>query len=92
MKKRINKPSKSTIKRRIKEHRCPFCGCCSTEYINHHAEYPEIFADMRCSRCGKVMERADNSPWFSLFDELREQRAKSMEDVKRVYKELFQWL
>lgn len=83
------KPSNMTVKRRIKQRRCPFCGCASTELSGNHVEYPEVYMWTSCTHCGKRTGMADNSPWVDLWDVLKEEKAKSIKDVRRIYKSYF---
>lgn len=84
-----NKPSNATIRRRIREHRCPFCGCSHTIYSGEWAEYPEAWNWTSCEKCGRRMSYQDNCPTIYLHDELIRLKAKTIKDVKRIYKFIF---
>lgn len=82
----MKRPSNATVKRRIMERRCPFCGCRTTWSQNFLCEYPERAIYERCDYCNKVLVYTDNSPWYSLFEELKKVKAISIEKVMKIYK------
>lgn len=82
----MKRPSNTTVKRRIMEQRCPFCGCGRRRFQDFHCEYPERAIYERCDNCGKLLIYTDNSPWYSLFEELGKVKAISIEKVRKIYK------
>jgi hypothetical protein len=44
---------------------CPKCGCEATRSTGNMAEYPEVWVNEFCLRCGFLVGTADNSPWIS---------------------------
>lgn len=69
------KCSKTEIRRKIKLYRqgkgepcCPDCGCDITNSVDHHVEYPEIWINHYCMRCGKKVAYQDNSPYIHVLD------------------------
>lgn len=81
----MKRPSNTTVRRRIKEQRCPFCGCGRRWYQNLLCEYPERAIYERCDKCNKVLVYTDNSPWYSLFEELEKVKTISIEKVRKIY-------
>jgi len=49
---------------------CPECGCQQTRMTNYHVEYPEIWVEWFCARCGYQVAQADNSPYVHVLEEL----------------------
>ena len=56
-------------------HCCPICGC---EETDHHTESSECdyYSSSRCSYCGTLLEIQDNSPLYTVWDELKRVRSK----------------
>lgn len=40
---------------------CPHCGCREVRSVDHNVEWPEIWTEDFCLRCGKYVGGADNS-------------------------------
>lgn len=49
---------------------CPKCGCDGHRSVNHHVEYPEIWINYYCLRCGFLVASADNSPYIHVLEEM----------------------
>lgn len=79
-------PSNTTLKRRIKEYRCPFCGCRKREMIDHHAEYPERWVEERCSWCNKLLAYTDNSPWFDIIEDINHIKGFNWKKLRELYR------
>ena len=47
---------------------CPSCGCEAVEPINHSAEWPEVWEEDRCLRCGRWVGGADNSHYHHVLE------------------------
>lgn len=48
---------------------CLKCGCSNSETIHHPVEYPEVWYDIVCLRCGWGIGGADNSKYESNLEE-----------------------
>jgi len=47
---------------------CPECGCQRFRHVDLGAEYPEVWNETRCIKCGYVIGGQDNSSYeFSLY-------------------------
>lgn len=68
----MKKFSKNTIVKRIKNGKiiCPICGCKYVKYV-HYNIYPEIEEYCFCRNCNVMLELAINSPYYSVFDEIK---------------------
>lgn len=47
---------------------CPICGCEESYIVNHYCEYPEVYLEAFCARCGNKVEMQDNSPCYHVLD------------------------
>ena len=47
---------------------CPHCGCEAIRFIDHRAEYPEMWTEDRCMRCDAVVGYIDNSPYIHALE------------------------
>ena len=47
---------------------CPKCGCEVSYSINYDVEYPEVWNEGFCARCGNKVEMQDNSPCCHVLD------------------------
>lgn len=82
----MRKPSNTTLKRRIKEHRCPFCGSGRQYTRVYPCEYPERAIYTYCENCDRLLEYTDNSPWYSIWEELEKIKSLTLEKAKKVYR------
>ena len=46
---------------------CPRCGCVAMDSVDNFAQYPEMWIEFYCSRCGLKVGDIDNSPFFHLL-------------------------
>ena len=52
---------------------CPKCGEGGERFIYHkEVEYPEVWTEGFCLRCGTNTSWQDNSPWYHLLSVMRE--------------------
>ena len=42
---------------------CPNCGCEAVDWHDHRVEYPEVWIDYFCMRCGKQVGTQENGPY-----------------------------
>ena len=49
---------------------CPNCGCQATRPINHYVEWPEVWDEDVCLRCGKWVGGADNSYYHHILEDI----------------------
>lgn len=47
---------------------CPKCGCDQCKSTGNMAEYPEIWEQEHCMRCGFLVSQADNSPYYHALE------------------------
>jgi len=59
-----------------KEHNtfCPKCGEGGERFIHHDVEYPEVWVEGYCLRCGTNTSWQDNSPWMHILFIMREEK------------------
>lgn len=48
---------------------CPKCGCEYTKIVDHNVEYPEIWYDVYCLKCGYNVGGADNSSYSHCLED-----------------------
>lgn len=72
-------------KDRFKYHACPVCGSTQFNYHFHCVEYPEVWNTQICSNCGCYVGFEDNSPWYDIWDYIKETGVRSK---KKVLKEV----
>jgi len=51
---------------------CPICGCLKTRFVNHNMEWPDVWNENFCTRCGYLINYVDNSPNYSFLDHSEE--------------------
>lgn len=71
-------------KDRFKKRACPLCGCTEFEHNYGHATYPERWNWDSCSYCGCVVGFEDNSPWYDLWDEIKQAGVRSKKKVLEI--------
>ena len=49
---------------------CLKCGCKLIKTENYPVEYPEVYYDCICVRCGNIVGGADNSVYYSELEDL----------------------
>lgn len=69
----MKRVSHKTITNRIKNGKyiCPVCGCTGRRRNTHNVGYPDIWLEETCSRCGRLLCWADNTPTYEVCDEIR---------------------
>ena len=76
-------------KDRFKKRACPLCGCTNFDHHDGRAPYPEVWRWDSCQNCGCVVGFADNSPWYDLWDEIKQagvrSKAKVLDIVRQFY-------
>lgn len=73
---KMEKAKKVKYNKRFKAQACPVCGSRNIHYGTNRAEYPEVWSIDRCADCGCVVGYQDNSPYFTIWDELKRVRSK----------------
>lgn len=75
LKEKLSKISKSNkcatqmlIDSEIESLFCPKCGCNESYTVNYACEYPEVWNESFCARCGTLIEMQDNSPCHHVLD------------------------
>lgn len=79
-------PSNATLKRRVKEYRCPFCGSRQRSIIDSYVEYPERCTEIRCGKCNKILSWTDNSPWFDFIEDISHIKGLNWRKLRKLYR------
>lgn len=51
---------------------CPNCGCRGINFGDNRAEYPERWVVGYCLRCGERVMESDNSPFWHVLEEIKD--------------------
>ena len=54
----------------LSDYFCPKCGCELERSNVHYVEYPEIWTDYDCARCGYRTATEDNSPYIHCLEDV----------------------
>ena len=83
------KPSNKTIVNRIKRGVlcCPECGNTNIHWDTYNgAAYPEVWYVHTCTKCKMTVAYQNNSPLVTVIDEIRHQGARSIKEMRAVYR------
>jgi hypothetical protein len=67
-----NKPSESNEV--LPFYFCPVCGSTKSYIVDHHVEYPEVWYEEFCLRCGLNIGGADNSVYMHILEDINESK------------------
>lgn len=73
---KMKKAKRVKYNKRFKAQACPVCGSQRILCGTNRAEYPEVWSVDRCNDCNCVVGYEDNSPYFTIWDELKRVRSK----------------